>query len=1008
MRTLFLSFLALVASSAFARTVVFWQPGFPTISSQPVAQATLTKALDSPVFLDIDALQGGSALQDADLLVLPYGSAAPADIWMAVTHYVQNGGCVLTLGGEPFRIPVSRVSGALDKGQPQDSYARELGIWHTYEAPAHPNVKFAWKYGYSFLPSLALRARRVFVEEGRIGGLGYMTASNGEETAAPVIVSSPGRGSRVVMLDFEPEPGYWDSADGATLIRTAADYARQGETSFWLETLFGAVQPGEPAIVTVHLSNLLRERRGLPQAGSVMVELLSGDRVLDAKHVPCAGARTDAQLTFAAQRDPGLYIVRGTYEQDGRAREFYQNGFFVEDPTTLTSGPVLGVKGDFITRDGKPFFPVGTNYFTTEGNGWDFSGPRNAWVWDRDFADMAAHGVNFVRTGVWFGHGKFVEPETGGANERFLRNLEAFLLCARRHGIVVNFTLFGMIPADRPARALEPGETDPNPYLNPGALRWEHDYVLSLVNRFGNVPWLCWDLINEPSFSNPRQIFHGNVPDGDPSEIAAWRRWLRTKYASMKELASAWSVTPENLGGFENVPLPSDADLSFSRYGKANAVRALDYNLFAQDMFSEWVRGMTKVIRGAGSGQLIDVGQDEGGVGDRVLNQFYGGDLSFTTNHTYWNDDALLWDSVAAKRPGTPNIVGETGYQPVWAPDGEWRYDEIDGKPLLERKWALGFAAGNTGAVQWDWDRESYFGMKRSDGSAKIWQPMMRDMGRFANAAQEATGGELIPPQVATVLPQSFQLSTYNRMALAAQQGCVRAIYQCARAEAYAVGEYQIELLGNPKLIILPSPMGLTERAWNAILDKVSAGTALLVSGPFDLDAHMHPTDRTRALGIDSIDGPLTIREDMLEWPGGEARLTYGGDKTTLLTRAFLSGNRTWAEIPHGRGRILFSAPPLELNDRLQVTGDVYRYALKAAGITPTYTTNVQDPGLLICPTRFGHATLYVLTSEASASEISFRDEISGKAFSGTLQHGRAALLLVGNDGRLVASYNWR
>ena len=43
--------------------------------------------------------------------------------------------------------------------------------------------------------------------------------------------------------------------------------------------------------------------------------------------------------------------------------------------TLLTSGPVLGVQGDFLTRDGKPFFPVGTNYFNTEENGWDFSGP---------------------------------------------------------------------------------------------------------------------------------------------------------------------------------------------------------------------------------------------------------------------------------------------------------------------------------------------------------------------------------------------------------------------------------------------------------------------------------------------------------------------------------------------------------------------------------------------------------------------------------------------------------
>ena len=87
--------------------------------------------------------------------------------------------------------------------------------------------------------------------------------------------------------------------------------------------------------------------------------------------------------------------------EGGEFREFYQNGFWVEDAAAVNSGPALGVQGDFLTRDGAPFFPVGTNYFTTEENGWDFSGPRNAWVWDKDFDEMSHHGVSFVRTGVW-------------------------------------------------------------------------------------------------------------------------------------------------------------------------------------------------------------------------------------------------------------------------------------------------------------------------------------------------------------------------------------------------------------------------------------------------------------------------------------------------------------------------------------------------------------------------------------------------------------------------------
>src|SRR5206468_1152475 len=141
---------------------------------------------------------------------------------------------------------------------------------------------------YSFLGNVGVRAQRFFAIEGRLDGLGYMVNSDGVEAAAPVVVADhtsdtyPGgamRGSRIVALDFEPEPGYWASADGVSLICAAAGYARQGATSFWVETMFSTLKPGESPQIVVHLRNLHRERRGEPQTGEVKVELLSGTTV---------------------------------------------------------------------------------------------------------------------------------------------------------------------------------------------------------------------------------------------------------------------------------------------------------------------------------------------------------------------------------------------------------------------------------------------------------------------------------------------------------------------------------------------------------------------------------------------------------------------------------------------------------------------------------------------------------------------------------------------------------
>jgi hypothetical protein len=214
--------------------------------------------------------------------------------------------------------------------------------------------------------------------------------------------------------------------------------------------------------------------------------------------------------------------------------------------------------------------------------------------------------------------------------------------------------------------------------------------------------------------------------------------------------------------------------------------------------------------------------------------------------------------------------------------------------------------------------------------------------------------------------------------------------------------------LGSPKLIILPSTKGLTPGAWDAIRAKVSAGATLLVSGPFDGDAHFHSTGREKQTGLAYETAPLTVREEFMKFPGGDERLSYGGDKTTYLDRAVLPDKSLWAEKALGRGKILFSPLPLELNDNLQTIGDVYRYAMKSAGVTPAYTTALQDPGILICPTRYPRATLYALTSESGQTAVSFTDQKSGKQFTGTLDPGRSALVLIGQDGAALASYNWK
>ncbi len=997
---------------AHDRAVIFQQTGFPTVGSEPLSEAAIHAAFSTAQHVDVAQLQTGNALRQASVLILPYGSAFPADAWPSILHYLQEGGNLLLLGGEPLRVPVwASENGAFLQGPVQDSYSRAIDFRHSYAVPRGSKpTSFQWREGYRFLPQITLQPLTVYAQEGRLNGLGYLDEADGTHTASPVIVADHGSsttmpGSRIVALPFMPSAGFWSSIDGTHLLQAAARYAQTGAIRLQLETQFSAIRPDE----IPQLSAVLHRGSGISSAGSVTVDLRRGDVVLDHATIPLNANETNTSLPFRKALPPGVYTVHATWSAEGgdAPQEFAENGFVVEDLARLQTGNVLSTKGDFLSLGGKPFLPVGTNYFTTEEDGWDFSGPRNDAVWERDFADMQHHGVSFVRTGVWMNPSKFVEAGTGATNERFLRNLEAYLAAAHRHDIAVNFTFFAFTPTVTEPGA--PAETaPPNPYLDHRAVAGEQAYVRSVVERFSKVPWLSYDLINEPSFSNPRLIFHGNVPNDDAAELAAWRAWLQQRYGTVTKMANAWRITPDQLDGFKSIPLPAQADLVYDRYGNNRQVRAFDYNLFAQEMYAAWVRGMVQTIRTTGSQQLINVGRDEGGVTNRVLNQFYAtAGVSFTTNHTYWQDHALLWDSVAAKRPGMPNITGETGYQPAWNPDGTWRYDEVTGLPIEERKLALGFAAGSSGAMQWDWAREVDFGMQRSDGSAKVWQAVMQRLGAFAQRAVPSATA-LVAPQVAIILPQSLQLSTHNAEALQAQQTAVHTLFQRNRVEAYAVGEYQVDTLGTPKLIILPSAYGLSDTSWQVIEARVRDGATLLASGPFGADEHMHATLRENSLGIEATLAPLQLRDETLHTSFGELPLTYDSSMAiTVLDRDRLADGGNYIERPLGKGRILYSALPLELNGNDTSTQKVYAHALKVAGVTPTYTTTTMNPGILICPTRYPRATLYVLTSETDTTTISFTDSRSGKTFKGTLDAGRAALLLIDEKGRLVTDYEW-
>ena len=457
----------------------------------------------------------------------------------------------------------------------------------------------------------------------------------------------------------------------------------------------------------------------------------------------------------------GLYILEAQLMEGERLRAIYHSGFWIRDEAFLRSGPHLSVNHDYFELDGRPLAVVGTTYMSSEVQRLFFEHP-NVYVWNLDLGQINDAGLNMIRTGWWTGWDKFSD-ENGQPYERTLRTLEAYLMTARKYGLPVQFNFFAFLPDIL-------GGT--NAFLDPAAVRKQQTLISSVVRRFHDVPFLAWDLINEPSFS---QHLWTMRPSGDPVELATWNEWLNKRYPDRRQLSALWNVTPDSVIG--TIALPREQEFSpRGMYAGINSLKMYDYFLFAQESFARWVQEMRDTIRATGSEQLVTVGQDEGGIQDRLSPAFWGASVDFTTNHSWWQNDYILWDSLAAKQPGKAMLIQETGLQRELNLDEVARRTPENEAALLERKIATSLIQGS-GAIEWLWNtnsdmtesNETPIGAVRTDYTEKPEATLLRAFGRFVPTLHEHLREPQLPP-VAIITSQAAQYSALADFQLEAQR----------------------------------------------------------------------------------------------------------------------------------------------------------------------------------------------------------------------------------------------
>ncbi len=413
---------------------------------------------------------------------------------------------------------------------------------------------------------------------------------------------------------------------------------------------------------------------------------------------------------------------------------------------------------------------------------------------------------------------------------------------------------------------------------------------------------------------------------------------------------------------------------------------------------------MREVIRAAGSPQPITVGQDEGGNMDRLSPAFFAPFVDFTANHSWWQNDALLWDSLVAKQPGKAMLIQETGLQRELTLDEIARRTPEEEAMLFERKFVMSFVQGS-GAIEWLWNSNSYMsesnetpiGAIRPDGTEKPEATVLRNLAKFAAAASPHLQNPK-SPEIAVVTSQVAQYSVLNGLQLTAQQNAVRALSYNLHQPCFLLAENQIAELGAPKLVILASAMALQESTWQALLAYVRNGGNLLVTGPVARDEHWHTVDRLSPLGVTAVLAPLTMHEAGPDAPPNAPAIPFDQEKQLLAEYWKFPDGATQKEVALGKGKLFLEAVSRSnwRGIRLTRPASTKSFSTQLAISAPFHSLASAPSGVLIYPVALRDSVLYILESESDQdAAINLQDADTGAHLELRLpaQHGALALL---------------
>jgi len=349
----------------------------------------------------------------------------------------------------------------------------------------------------------------------------------------------------------------------------------------------------------------------------------------------------------------------------------------------------------------------------------------HAW-WASDAADMANRGISYARIGefAW----ALMEPEDGRYNWAWLDDAIATM---GRSGVKV---VLGT-PTATPPKWL----VDKYPEILPVALdgqvrgfgsrrhctlssqvywRESRRIVSMMVERYGRHPDVAgWQVDNELGC-------HDTVLSWGPVDLAAWKLWLRNRYATIDALNEAWGTSfwSMHVNSFDDIELPARA------VTETDPTARMDFRRFSAEQLVSYARMQAGIIRAGSPGRFVTTNAmaffpdfDHFALGREM--DFMSWD-SYPLGHTaeYLQGEALLERYARTGHPDVPAfnhdlIRGASGGRPFWIMEqqpGPVNWSPWNGvpEPGMVRTWiweAFGHGAETVSMFRW---RQATFGQE--------------------------------------------------------------------------------------------------------------------------------------------------------------------------------------------------------------------------------------------------------------------------------------------------------